>query len=232
MLGRHLSSSLLGAGLWIAAQAVSPHNVAAQTLDWQRLSEALVERMDLQPGERVLLMAGPATNIATMAVIGNSLGKKSLWVYLGTIIGGAMFFGILVNELLPREWFTSALNTVTHINLHDHTTGWFTWASSALLVLLIMNGYLMKIISNQKERRSDREKTNSMKTNILQYKVEGMTCDHCKATVEKGLKDLEGVSEVMADRTMNQVTIQSESITDNQVRETIEKLGYSFVGKI
>ena len=59
MLGRHLSSGLLGAGLWIAAQAVSPHSVAAQTLDWQRVSEALVERMALQPGERVLLIAGP-----------------------------------------------------------------------------------------------------------------------------------------------------------------------------
>lgn len=187
----------------------------------------------LSPGAAlVLLMAGPATNIATMAVIGNSLGKKSLWVYLGTIIGGAMFFGILVNELLPREWFTSAVNTVTHIHLHEHTTGWFTWTSSALLVLLIVNGYVMKIVKNQKERRSDREKTNSMKTNILQYKVEGMTCDHCKATVETGLKDLEGVSEVIADRTMNQVTIQSESITDNQIRETIEKLGYRFEGKI
>ena len=185
----------------------------------------------LAPGAAlVLLMAGPATNIATMAVIGNTLGKRSLWVYLLTIIGGALFFGILVNELLPREWFTGALPSLTHV--HDHQTGWFKWASSAFLVLLIMNGYFLKLISAQKERRKDKEKANIMEKNIQQYRVEGMTCDHCKATVENGLKDLQGVSEVLADRSNNQVTVQAESVSENQIKETIEKLGYSFAGKI
>jgi hypothetical protein len=185
----------------------------------------------LAPGAAlVLLMAGPATNIATMAVIGNTLGKRSLWVYLLTIIGGALFFGILVNELLPREWFTGALPSLTHV--HDHPSGWFKWASSAFLVLLILNGYLMKLLSTRKERRKDKEKANIMEKNIQQYRVEGMTCDHCKATVENGLKNLLGVSEVLADRSNNQVTVQAESVSEYQIKETIEKLGYSFAGKI
>ena len=185
----------------------------------------------LAPGAAlVLLMAGPATNIATMAVIGNSLGKRSLWVYLATIIGGALFFGILVNEFLPREWFTGAMPSIAHV--HDHETGWFKWASSAILLLLIMNGYLMKLISAQKERRKDKAKAINMKNDILQYRVEGMTCDHCKATVENGLKDLQGVEEVLADRTNNLVSIQAESITEQQIRETIEKMGYKYVGKV
>jgi uncharacterized membrane protein YraQ (UPF0718 family)/copper chaperone CopZ len=185
----------------------------------------------LAPGAAlVLLMAGPATNIATMAVIGNTLGKRSLWVYLLTIIGGALFFGILVNELLPREWFTGALPSLTHV--HDHQTGWFKWASSAFLVLLILNGYFMKLISAQKEKRKDKEKANIMEKNILQYRVEGMTCDHCKATVENGLKDLQGVSEVLADRSNNQVTVQAESVSENKIKECIEKLGYRFAGKV
>lgn len=184
----------------------------------------------LAPGAAlVLLMAGPATNIATMAVIGNTLGKRSLWVYLGTIIGGALFFGILVNELLPREWFTGALSSVSH--MHDHPAGWFKWASSAVLLMLILNGYLMRLLSARKERRTDNEKAGKMK-NIIQYRVEGMTCDHCKATVEKGLKDLEGVSEVVVDRDNMQVSIQADSVTDSQVKNAIEKLGYRFAGKL
>ena len=185
----------------------------------------------LSPGAAlVLLMAGPATNIATIAVIGNSLGKRSLWVYLGSIIFGALFFGILVNELLPREWFTSAVSSAAH--MHGHQTGWFRWSASAILLLLIMNGYVMKMISNIKERKKDKEKTDHMKTNVTLYRVEGMTCDHCKATVERGLKDIEGVSEVLADRTSNQVTVQAESVSENQVKEAIEKLGYRFAGKL
>lgn len=192
---------------------------------------AVLMMKGLAPGAAlVLLMAGPATNIATMAVIGNSLGKKSLWVYLASIIGGALFFGILVNEFLPREWFTGAMPSISHI--HDHETGWFKWASSAILLLLIVNAYLMKLKAAQKERRKDKAKATNMKNNILQYSVEGMTCDHCKARVENGLKGLEGVSEVIADRSNNLVSVQAESVSEQQIRDTVEKLGYKYSGKV
>lgn len=192
---------------------------------------AVLMMKGLAPGAAlVLLMAGPATNIATMAVIGNTLGKRSLWVYLGSIIGGALFFGILINEFLPREWFTGAMPSGMHT--HEHGTGWFLWASSVLLVLLIINAYVMRLISTRKTRKKDREKTDNMKTNIKAYKVEGMTCDHCKSTVEKGLMDLKGVSQVMADRHLGQVLIEAESLSDDQIRQTIEKLGYSYSGKL
>jgi len=183
----------------------------------------------LAPGAAlVLLMAGPATNIATMAVIGSTLGKRSLWIYLGTIIGGALLSGILVNELLPREWFTGAISSAAH--MHEHT-GWFKWASSAVLVLLIINGYLLKMRSVRRERRTDKEKASKMR-DMLQYKVEGMTCDHCKAKVENGLKDLEGVTEVVADRENKLVSIQSAGLSDKRIRETVEKLGYRYAGKL
>ncbi|MCK4991206.1 MAG: heavy-metal-associated domain-containing protein, partial [Bacteroidales bacterium] len=82
------------------------------------------------------------------------------------------------------------------------------------------------------ERRKDKAKAINMKNDILQYRVEGMTCDHCKATVENGLKDLQGVKEVMADRANNLVSVQAESITEQQIRETIEKMGYRYSGKV
>lgn len=185
----------------------------------------------LAPGAAlVLLMAGPATNIATMAVIRNTLGKRSLWVYLGTIVGGAFLFGTLINELLPREWFTGAMPSTAH--MHDHPAGWFRWTASAILVGLIINGALMKWLSARRQQRKDNEKAVAMTNNLLQYKVEGMTCEHCKSTVENGLKVLEGVTGVLADRIHNQVSIQAESLSEDQVRETIEKLGYRFGGRI
>jgi uncharacterized membrane protein YraQ (UPF0718 family)/copper chaperone CopZ len=187
----------------------------------------------LSPGAAlVLLMAGPATNIATMAVIGNTLGKRSLWVYLVSIVGGALFFGVLVNELLPREWITGAIPSLGGDPMHEHPVGWFSKAASLLLGLLIVNGYIVKYIARRREGRRDLQKANTMKNHIQEYRVEGMTCDHCKAKVENGLKELQGVSEVLANRNTGVVSIQAETDNEDDIREAVGSLGYTYAGKL
>ncbi len=193
----------------------------------------------LSPGAAlVLLMAGPATNIATMAVIGNTMGKRSLWIYLITIVGGAIFFGVIVNEFIPRDWITGAIPMQFHGEMHEHHTGWLKWVSSALLVLLILNGLIQKYLAARRVKQSDLEKQEQMKSNteslknIHVFSVEGMTCKHCKASVEKGLGQMDVVSEVLADPEKNLVTIQASELSEARVKETIEKLGYQFGGRI
>ena len=57
----------------------------------------------LSPGTAlVLLMAGPAVNAASMLVVGKVMGRRSLMLYLLSIVGGAMAFGLAVDHLLPR----------------------------------------------------------------------------------------------------------------------------------
>jgi uncharacterized protein len=59
----------------------------------------------ISPGAAlVFLMAGPATNVATMAVLGKTMGRKSLITYMATIIGGALLFGVLINAFIPADW--------------------------------------------------------------------------------------------------------------------------------
>ena len=58
-------------------------------------------------------------------------------------------------------------------------------------------------------------------------KIQGMTCGHCSARVEKMLKGLEGVSEVAVD--LNQGTAKvtaAENVTDEQLREAVDDAGY------
>jgi len=64
------------------------------------------------------------------------------------------------------------------------------------------------------------------------FSVEGMTCKHCKASVENGLGQMEVVSEVIADPEQNRVTIQASDLSEEHVKECIEKLGYQFGGRI
>jgi hypothetical protein len=53
----------------------------------------------------VFMMAGPATNIATLGVVTKELGKRALYGYLGGVIGVALVFGVLVNYLVDTFGF-------------------------------------------------------------------------------------------------------------------------------
>ncbi len=43
----------------------------------------------------IFLIVGPATNTATLSFVGGTLGKKSLVIYLVTLVVSALFFGII-----------------------------------------------------------------------------------------------------------------------------------------
>lgn len=187
----------------------------------------------LSPGAAlVLLMAGPATNIATMAVVGNAMGRKSLWIYLVSIIGGALFFGTIVNELIPREWITGWMVPGMSEHAHEHPAGWLQWLASGALILLIINGYIMKLVMRNRNKREGKIKIESMGKQFHTYRVEGMTCNHCKSSVENGLTKLNGITEVLADPGNNEVRLQAEGLSDSEVKETVEGLGYTFKGRI
>jgi uncharacterized membrane protein YraQ (UPF0718 family) len=54
----------------------------------------------LNPGAAlVFLLAGPATNIGTIAAVGKFLGRKMMLVYLGTIIVTSLYLGIILNAV-------------------------------------------------------------------------------------------------------------------------------------
>ncbi|MFT7053328.1 MAG: uncharacterized membrane protein YraQ (UPF0718 family) [Psychromonas sp.] len=48
----------------------------------------------------VFMLAGPATNIATLGVVAKELGKRALWGYLGGVLSVALLSGVLVNYLV------------------------------------------------------------------------------------------------------------------------------------
>jgi uncharacterized membrane protein YraQ (UPF0718 family) len=90
-MGSEFTSLLImlavGIPLYICASASTP--VAA----------ALVLK-GLSPGAAlVFLLAGPATNAATLTVIGRFWGREATLVYLGSIAGCSLLFGYFVNRL-------------------------------------------------------------------------------------------------------------------------------------
>ena len=107
----------------------------------------------LSPGAAlILLMAGPATNAATITMIGKVLGKKSLVGYLGAIITGALLYGLFIDYILPQEWFrlSQHFGLVGQKN-QELIPMWLKAGSAILLVLLILNGYLQKFLEGRKK---------------------------------------------------------------------------------
>jgi uncharacterized membrane protein YraQ (UPF0718 family)/copper chaperone CopZ len=183
----------------------------------------------LSPGAAIVfLMAGPATNAATMAVISNTMGRRTFWLYLLSIIGGALLFGSLVNELIPRGWIMGALPQLDHAHMHDDGS-LLKVISGVILVLLIINGYVQKYLERTRLLKEEKA-MNNMKS-IQVYTVEGMTCNHCKANVEKGVRELGAEGEVFADPSANELRLSSAGISEDALRNKIESLGYIFKGR-
>ena len=180
----------------------------------------------ISPGAAfVLLMAGPATNAATITMIGKVLGRKSLFTYLATIVAGALGFGLLIDYALPTQWFTE----ITHQYLgHNHHEGmsWWQIASGVILMALIINGYIQKYLKTIKNSVTQL-KNNTME--IKTIKVEGMTCNHCKANVESNLEKLAFIENAQVNLSEKIVTLEGDNIELDKIKQTIDSLGYKAV---
>ncbi len=173
----------------------------------------------------VLLMAGPATNAATITMIGKVLGKKSLISYLSTIIAGAIGFGLIIDYALPAHWFNEIANQHLHHN-HGGYLNWWQISSGIVLMSLIINGYIQKYF---KSKNNSVIHLNNTIMDIKTINVEGMTCNHCKNNVETNLEKLNAVSRAVVNLADKTVTIEGDDFDIEEAKETINSLGYKVV---
>ena len=169
----------------------------------------------LSPGAAlVLLMAGPATNMATMLVINKVLGRRTLVTYLATIMAGAIGFGLFIDYALPAEWFSN----ITHRHVAgccDIVTPWWQTASSVIFIILLIIGFVLKFKKSKKEVITEHK-----------FRVNGMMCNHCKANVEKAIAGIEGVRTVRVELSEGIAYIDGENIDPQKVISTINGIGY------
>lgn len=181
----------------------------------------------LSPGAAlVFLMAGPATNAATISVLGNVLGKKTLTVYLGTIIIGSFIAGTLLNNFMPESWYLGIMNMGHH---HHMLPNWLMISSTVLLSVLLIYSLINKFIKRYGKKEAACETCEDCKmsnTSETIVNIEGMTCQHCVANVKKGLSSLDGVEEV--DVNLEAKTARIRGVVNaEKIKETIKELGYT-----
>lgn len=90
----------------------------------------------------VFLLAGPATNISTMGVVKNMLGKGSFVSYILSISAAAIFFGYLLNALY--SYF--AIPIIVNLgSASEIVPDWIKFGSAALLLPLLFRGLYKEV---------------------------------------------------------------------------------------
>lgn len=176
----------------------------------------------LSPGAAIVfLMAGPATNAATITMIGSVMGRRALFTYLGTIVGGALFFGLITDYFLPRAWFVPTMTA--HAHGHDALLPAWLQISSSIVFVIALGYALFRQFVPKRFLGGKKKLVPDEKTTLL--KVQGMTCGHCKRTVEETVRQLDGVEDAEAD--LSHATLAIRGTPDlAQVRQSLESVGF------
>lgn len=162
----------------------------------------------------VFLMAGPATNVATLGTVYRTLGRKPLAIYLGSVVVGSIACGWAFGSIIDASPGTAA-------HLHGTETWWKVASAVILLALLaVCAGQDAMRLSRRWSalRRSCGEPT-------LQVAVQGMTCGGCVEKLEQTLAGEATIDAAMVTLSPGSVVVHGE-ISEDRVRELIEQAGF------
>lgn len=170
----------------------------------------------LSPGIAfVLLMAGPAANFASVILLSRTQGRRATAVYVGSVVVTAIAVGLIIDTLLPPSWFVPPIGAA-HGACHHGFSVFPTICSVALVALLIYSAFV--------NRHPHHDNINNdMDTQT--FKVKGMACAHCKATVEKTVAALDGVKSVAVDLS-DGTAVVSGDINPEKVAQAISLAGF------
>lgn len=179
----------------------------------------------LSPGAAlVLLMAGPAANAASVLVVSKVLGKRSMVIYLASLIVGAVVFGLSIDYLLPREWFTAPIMAMK--SCCSTAPGWFNVVCAILLGVFLVNALVRRYWKRGVEIEScSCDDMCNEKSDSMVVIVEGMSCNHCRGSVERAIAALPGVESVTVDLATKRADITG-SVELSAVKSAVEALGF------
>ena len=165
------------------------------------------------PGAAIaLLIAGPATNLSTIATCMKIVGKKSTLIYVGTVFIFALISGIIAdNMVLVKDSIIAAPG-----HIHGEHISIFSY-----ICMFILLGVLFGCVFNQKKLN----KTNQS----FQIKIKGMTCSHCESNVIKGLMSLDGTISADANHQTGEVILNSSNYNPQKIQDIIESFNYEVI---
>ena len=159
----------------------------------------------------VFLMAGPATNIATIGAVKRAFGNRVLSVYLATVILGSVGLAYVYDAFLPF--------TALGVGAHEHGQPWWAWVSAFVLGAMFVYFAATDLRSAIRRRRVSG-------ADAVTLQVEGMTCDNCARKLERALEQTRGVTSASVALESNRVTVEG-SVTARELEAAVRGAGYA-----
>jgi hypothetical protein len=160
----------------------------------------------------VFLMAGPATNVATIGAVKRAFGGRVLAVYLATVVMGSVGLAYLYDAFIPFE----ALGSLTH----EHGHPWWAWASAVVLAGLFVYFVFDDLRSTWLRR------TSPVGHDVVTLEVEGLTCNNCVRKLERALRETDGVTSAMVTLDPSQATVEG-SVRPADLAVVVRAAGYA-----
>jgi len=159
-------------------------------------------------------------NFIFINIVKNILGKKTMYYYLALISSTAIIFGFILDS------FTS----ISHQDLihQDHIHLMDSIGSIVLTIVFLMiliHSYFFNYGGNTV---SEKNKSQSLESNDeIVINVQGMTCSHCKESVESAVSSCEGVVETLVDLPSGNVKIIGAGYKNNDIEAKIINRGFT-----
>lgn len=160
----------------------------------------------------VFLMAGPATNVATLGAVYRTLGGRALATYLSTIIRGSIIAGLLFGTMVPTVP-TSRLS-------HTHEVESWSVVSGGILAGIIF-WFSFQDVRHWLRRFSSSQAT--APRHILH--ITGMKCGACANRLERQLGNSDGVEQASVSFEDAQASVYS-TLSDEELKQRIRGAGF------
>ena len=98
--------------------------------------------------------------------------------------------------------------------------------TNALRLNRFKPNFKFRLTSKQNFKNKNVVEENKMNTKIIN--IEGMSCNHCKMSVEKALSSIDGVTKVEVSLENKIATIESnKEINNDEIKKVIEEIGFT-----
>lgn len=167
------------------------------------------------------LVAGPASNAASLTVVGSLLGRRVMLIYLATVVASAVGGGLLLDQLL-RVWPLSWNDAVLCLH-HERGISWASHLWAVVILAVIGWAYLY----SRRESRRERVESDHRTDRLWRWRVEGMRCGHCEAAVRRCVAELSGVGSVEVCLEQKTLSVRGTGVAAEAVESAVRSLGYS-----